>query len=247
MADLSEVQAGLTVKVAGAGPATGVENNYQDVDTGGNAFVSPISRNIALAGTAAALNADAVASIDLNGYQTASVQITGTWVGTLTFQGSNDNTNFLSITAFDVTSSSKSPTNTTTANGIFFIPLQFRYLRIRMTLYTSGTATATGVADTLPTTAAQSAGSDILDTGGVDTVLNLTTAASLGIVGAAAKVGRKYYVMEALATNVKWGFTNTTQNFDLFKSQIIMIPVGPNTQIWFKMSTGTGTVAIGEL
>lgn len=35
MADLTEVQSSLSVKIAGAGPSTGIEDNYLDVDTTG--------------------------------------------------------------------------------------------------------------------------------------------------------------------------------------------------------------------
>lgn len=88
---------------------------------------------------------------------------------------------------------------------------------------------------------------DVLDNGGLDTVLALTTTPVEGKVGVSAKANRKYFIMEALDNGVKWGFSNTTQSFDLFKSQLIMVPVGPNTSIWFKMSSGTGSVAIGEV
>ena len=87
---------------------------------------------------------------------------------------------------------------------------------------------------------------DILNNGGLDIVLSLTTTASEGKVGVSRKTNRKYVIMEALTANVKWGFSNTTQSFDLFKSQLIMVPVGDQTQIWFKMSAGTGTVAFAE-
>lgn len=89
--------------------------------------------------------------------------------------------------------------------------------------------------------------SDILDNGGTDTVLNLTTTPVEGRVGAAARANRKYFIMEALTNNVKWGFSNSTQSFDLFKSQLIMIPCGPNTKIWFRVTAGTGQVAIAEV
>lgn len=89
--------------------------------------------------------------------------------------------------------------------------------------------------------------SDILDNGGSDTVLNLTTVAVEGRVGPAVRANRKYFIMEALTNNVKWGFSNTTQSFDLFKRQLIMVPCGPNTQIWFRVTTGTGQVAIAEV
>lgn len=88
---------------------------------------------------------------------------------------------------------------------------------------------------------------DTHDNGGIDGVINLTTVAVEGKVGENRKTARKYIIMEALSSNVKWGFTQTTQNFDLFKSQLIMVPIGENTQIWFKVSTGTGSVAFAEL
>lgn len=88
---------------------------------------------------------------------------------------------------------------------------------------------------------------DTHDNGGLDIIISLTTTPTEGKVGVTPKAERKYVIMEALDTNVVWGFSNTTQSFDLFKSQLIMVPVGPNTEIWFKMKTGTGDVAFGEL
>lgn len=88
---------------------------------------------------------------------------------------------------------------------------------------------------------------DTHDNGGLDAILELTTTPTEGKVGATVKLGRKYLVIEALTTNVKWGFSSTSQSFDLFKSQLIMVPLGENTQIWFSMASGTGRVAFGEL
>src|SRR6267143_1654293 len=100
-------------------------------------------------GSAAALNADLFPSTDVSGYQTASIQISGTWVGTITFQGCDDNSNFLPILATDASDAIEAPETTTTSNGLFYIPLTFRYLRIRMTAYTSGTANLNYTLDTL--------------------------------------------------------------------------------------------------
>lgn len=88
---------------------------------------------------------------------------------------------------------------------------------------------------------------DTHNNGGLDTVIPLTTTPVEGKVGANRRVNRKYIIMEALDNNVVWGFSNTTQSFDLFKSQLIMVPIGENTEIWFKMKTGTGSVAFAEL
>jgi len=88
---------------------------------------------------------------------------------------------------------------------------------------------------------------DTHDNGGLDAIIDLTTTPIEGKVGATTKTERKYVIMEALDTNVVWGFSNTTQSFDLFKNQLIMVPVGPNTEVWFKMKSSTGQVAFGEL
>lgn len=89
---------------------------------------------------------------------------------------------------------------------------------------------------------------DTLDNGGLDTVLSLPANTPVEIkVGASRKTLRKYVIIEALTTGVKWGFTNSTQSFDIFKRQLIMVPVGENTQLWAKSTSGTGQLAVGEI
>lgn len=89
--------------------------------------------------------------------------------------------------------------------------------------------------------------SDILTTTGVDGVIALTATPVELKVGVGVLSERKYVILEGLDNNIKWGFSNSTQSFDLFKNQILMIPLGPNISIWAKMSTGTGNIAFGEL
>lgn len=55
------------------------------------------------------------ASLTLAGYGAASIVVTGTWTGTLTFQGSVDGVTFTTITAFPLASTTG--VTTTTANG----------------------------------------------------------------------------------------------------------------------------------
>ena len=88
---------------------------------------------------------------------------------------------------------------------------------------------------------------DTHDNGGIDTILTLSTTPIEGKVGATRKADRKYIIMEALTRGVKWGFSSSTQSFDLFKRQLNMVPIGENTEIWFKSSIGTGSVAFAEL
>jgi len=69
-------------------------------------------------------------------------QITGTWVGTLTFELSIDGTNFVAVQAQNVTTAVIA--TTTTANGIFkFDAVGALVVRVRATAWTSGDATVT--------------------------------------------------------------------------------------------------------
>jgi hypothetical protein len=79
---------------------------------------------------------------DCTNYNTAYVQIFGTWAGTLTFQGSNDGGTWISVNAMNLSpgTSFGLPVTSTTASGQFEIPIRFKFLRIAMTAYTSGNA-----------------------------------------------------------------------------------------------------------
>lgn len=92
--------------------------------------------------SAGALNADLVPSTDVSLYKHFGIQVNGTFSGTLTVQGCNDNATWQTLA---VVPSTLGPTGavqgTITATGLFDGRLSCRYLRIRMTAYTSGTAT----------------------------------------------------------------------------------------------------------
>jgi len=110
--------------------------------------LNPVNNSLELGNlNAGVLNADLVPAIDVSAFSRFSLQInTSAYVGTLTFQASNDNINFLS---YAVQNTNVSPTNgpatstTNVSNIIYAAPIQFRYLRIRMTSYTSGSAQGT--------------------------------------------------------------------------------------------------------
>jgi len=89
---------------------------------------------------------------------------------------------------------------------------------------------------------------DTHNNGGLDKVLTITAGSPLELkVGASRLAARKYVVFEALDTGVKWGFSNSTQSFDVFKRQLLMVPIGENTEIWFDCTSGTKSVAIAEI
>jgi hypothetical protein len=106
---------------------------------------------------------------------------------------------------------------------------------------------ATGVEQTpvSSTTLGDLSVSDIPNQTGLSILLPLTTTAVEGKVGASTMVNRKYIEMQGMSTNIKWGY-DTTCPFDLFKSQFFSLPAGANCKVYFKMSIGTGSVAIGE-
>lgn len=69
----------------------------------------------------------------------ATIQISGTWVGTITFEGSIDGVTFNSINA--VAASTSQPQSTTTVNGLYRLtPAGLLQIRAIMTAFTSGSA-----------------------------------------------------------------------------------------------------------
>src|SRR5260221_423943 len=96
--------------------------------------------------TAGSLNADLVASTDISDYEWMVLHLNGNaYVGTLTFAYSNDNVNFISLQAYNLVSdnAASGATTTTATSGMFGFFKKGRYLRIRMTGYTSGAAQGT--------------------------------------------------------------------------------------------------------
>ena len=80
--------------------------------------------------------------LDLTYTQNAAIQITGTFVGTITFQASNNGTDFVSTTARASTQTAMATeVTTTTGAGMFYLSgVRARLLRVTMTAFTSGTA-----------------------------------------------------------------------------------------------------------
>jgi hypothetical protein len=75
----------------------------------------------------------------LSGNSATSVQISGTWVGTITFEASNDGTVWNAING--VFSASSSPKPTATVNGLYRLtPAGVQQIRVIMTSFTSGSA-----------------------------------------------------------------------------------------------------------
>lgn len=119
-----------------------------NTDTSGNLY----GRGAVITSNASgsSLNADIVPSTDLAGYQSIVLQLTTSATSaTLTFQGSHDNSTWVSFAmrqlaggnnrgmAFETSNAGATGTGTAT----WYSPVLFRYFRARLTAYSSGTAT----------------------------------------------------------------------------------------------------------
>ena len=178
--------------------------------------------------TAGALSADLVPSTDVSGYSTFALQIAGTFSGTLTLQGSNDNTNFVSV--YGTWPNNSQPVSTVPSAGIVVGSCNFRYFRVRMTAYTSGTATGTLELKTVPF-----APTNMNIYGGV-TAYNTTTSA---IPATAIPAGFKALSADQTATTTTY---NTQGITDLVGKQIVM-PYSINQQFVKGSASATGTTS----
>ncbi len=85
---------------------------------------------------------------------------------------------------------------------------------------------------------------DILDGGGDQATLTIGTTAVLGAVnGTSNRTDRKYVIFQSQDKDIFYGFNestlSTSNGIKIFKDQIIMIPLGENTDIYF-IATGAG-------
>ena len=92
-------------------------------------------------GSASALNGDVIASTDVKDQAAVAIQIGGTFVATVAFQGSNDNVTFFPVCLESTSTPTTGPITSTGSTGMFAGPVPFKYFRARLTAFTSGTAT----------------------------------------------------------------------------------------------------------
>jgi hypothetical protein len=85
-----------------------------------------------------ALNDDLLSSLDVSQYKFISLQLTGTWVGTVSFQGSNDGGTFYSVVTSNPSGGQAIGETSTTVNRLVKVPTIYKFVRIRVTAYTSG-------------------------------------------------------------------------------------------------------------
>jgi hypothetical protein len=134
-----EIKGGNGTDLASVEPipkALRVINFSSDGHEGIHSFPAIVATN-----NATALNEDVLPSIDAEEYKFISIQLVGTWVATVTFEGSNDNTTFYSVATTDPSANGTGQT-TATINRVVKVPVLTKYIRARVSAYTSGTVSA---------------------------------------------------------------------------------------------------------
>jgi hypothetical protein len=85
-----------------------------------------------------ALNDDLIAALDVSQYKFISLQLVGTWAATVSFQGSNDGGTFYPIVTSNPSGGQAIGESSTTENRLVKVPTIYKFVRIRVTAYTSG-------------------------------------------------------------------------------------------------------------
>lgn len=128
---------------SGAGGGAGDASAANQV-TGNNTLTAINNKTSAQFASSTGILAGATqtVSLALTDESAGSVRISGTWAGTITFEGTLDGTTWDSINA--VSASTSNPQITTTVNGLYRLtPASFSAFRVNMTAFTSGSATIT--------------------------------------------------------------------------------------------------------
>jgi hypothetical protein len=121
--------------------------NSEPVVIASNQSALPVNNDyVSTSGTATTINNDLFPSTDVGKYRTFSFQVSGTWSGTISFQGSNDETTWYSV-GVQIANQPLAGSLVTSVgtNSLVYGPVAFRYLRIRATNFSSGTASGVTV------------------------------------------------------------------------------------------------------
>ena len=137
MADLRELSTDPAIKLSGVAALSTDNATVVALSPNSPATVA----DVLASGTLAAAAQTVVLSV-AGGMSATAAQITGTWVGTIQFEGTLDGTNWVPING--VFAGGTAPAPTITANGVVRItPSGLASIRLNATAWTSGTATIT--------------------------------------------------------------------------------------------------------
>lgn len=188
-------------------------------------------------------------------YKFISMQLLGTWVATVIFEGSNDNTQFFPIATTDP-SATATGQSTATANRIVKIPIITKYIRARVSAYTSGTISAKAFAYldenssdlistlgeiTLKAETTKVIGTVNLASDGVQTYEQVISAATRNetLVNSGATKLKTFSMVNGVATLRYFKFYNkATQPVATSDTPFLTITMAPNSESRFTLPNG---------
>lgn len=91
---------------------------------------------------------------------------------------------------------------------------------------------------------------DVLNNGGVNSNLSVGTTAVELKVGASRLAARKFIILQPRDNGIFYGFSSgvtAANGIEVFKSQILMLPVGENTEVWLIGDTAGKNIRIAEV
>lgn len=246
----------LTMQVGGKDGS----GNLQTIFTDTNGTLSTKTLDNTGLGTLTALNTTVIVS--LNGYSTVIFDITGTWVGTILFQGQNGDSTW--STVIGTVTGQGIAAAALTANGSIAIPCGgFTQVRALMSAYTSGTADvqynasigaqSTQVFNLQPTSLvgtmnikdtsgntitalnSQLQTRDVINTSSQYRAQSITTSAAEALGGATILVNRKFISITPTNGNIYWGTNSsvtTTTGTPIFTNQTLVLSFTDNVHVF---------------
>jgi hypothetical protein len=191
VAGLDQFRARISAWTTGTLTVTGrATSNSGSGGVSADIDVTTMPANVTTSGTVTASAGTVVATLP-NGCGTVALQITGTWVGQLEFEGTIDGTNYASLEASNGTQT----VNATTGNDIFVLPgAGYAAIRVRASAWTSGTAVITfiasiGAASNIMTSSIPAGTNHIGQVGGQGVTIALTPTVTAGAYTAGDAVG----------------------------------------------------------
>lgn len=143
-------------------------------------FLFPLVSNAQLISTTTCPGAGCV-DLSVGGQGSIGIQITGTWAGTITFQGSLGSSSGTFVSLLVVPSTSTTAVTTTTGNGVWSASIAgYNTVRVVFTAYTSGTASITRRTTTASKGLGTTFGSAATSPGGADTQVQFNDAGVFG-------------------------------------------------------------------
>lgn len=109
--------------------------------------ISTVEASTTVSGTGSSLNA-IILSADALGYKTISIQITANSSGSniASWEFSNDNSNWVAaLGSSSISGAGVPPAISTNVTGLWIVPVQGRYFRLRVSNYSSGSISATAI------------------------------------------------------------------------------------------------------